>query len=159
MKDILNVPMHPVLWRATYRDESVLIRARLWFDAKEEAVRRISVIIGSTPDLSELEVARYIVPKGTAAIPIIKQLVAEVYGVDAKQLKGRSRKKTISEARRMAIYLSRKLTDASLGDIGDEFNRDHSTVVYAINAAESAVNTDKALNDIVETIKKAVKDV
>ena len=36
----------------------------------------------------------------------------------------------------MAIYLIRKLTNMSLPDIGKEFGRDHSTILYAIRKVE-----------------------
>ena len=36
----------------------------------------------------------------------------------------------------MAIYLIRKLTNLSLPDIGKEFGRDHSTILYAIRKVE-----------------------
>ena len=44
-----------------------------------------------------------------------------------------------SMAREMAMYLIRKLTNLSLPDIGKEFNRDHSTVLYAIRKVETAL--------------------
>jgi chromosomal replication initiation ATPase DnaA len=36
----------------------------------------------------------------------------------------------------MAMYLSRKFTDSTTSDIGREFERDHSTVVNAVNKIE-----------------------
>jgi chromosomal replication initiator protein len=39
----------------------------------------------------------------------------------------------------VAIYLIRKLTNLSLPDIGKEFGRDHSTILYAIRKVEVAL--------------------
>ena len=42
------------------------------------------------------------------------------------------------------MYLIRKLTNLSLPDIGKEFARDHSTVLYAIRKVEAALKTGDA---------------
>ena len=42
------------------------------------------------------------------------------------------------------MYLIRKLTNLSLPDIGKEFGRDHSTVLYAIRKVEVALKNGDA---------------
>jgi len=69
---------------------------------------------------------------------IIRQ-VSKFYGVDEATLLGTQRNKGIAEARQVAIYLIRQLTNLSLPDIGKEFNRDHSTILHAIRKMEIAV--------------------
>jgi len=41
----------------------------------------------------------------------------------------------------VAMYLIRKLTNLSLPDIGQEFNRDHSTVIHSIRKIETALKS------------------
>ena len=53
--------------------------------------------------------------------------------------RGVQKNKGIAEARQMAMYLIRKLTNLSLPDIGREFARDHSTVLHAIRKVEVAL--------------------
>ena len=54
----------------------------------------------------------------------------------AARLRGTLKNKNTAEARQVAMYLCRKLTNLSLPDIGREFGRDHSTVLHGLNKIE-----------------------
>ena len=48
------------------------------------------------------------------------------------------------QARQIAIYLIRSMTNLSLDDIGKEFdNRDHSTVLYSIQQVEKKMKNGR----------------
>ncbi len=67
----------------------------------------------------------------------IEQVVCDVCGVNAAELKSSKRVKKISTARMLAMWLSRKHTSAALSEIGNYYGgRTHSTVV----AAEKKIN-------------------
>ena len=66
---------------------------------------------------------------------IINQ-VCKFYSVDESTLRGTLKNKGTAEARQVAIYLIRKLTNLSTTEIGKELNKDHSTVIYSINKVE-----------------------
>ena len=73
------------------------------------------------------------------ALPTPNLIITQVckfYSVDETILRGTQKTKGIAEARQIAMYLIRKLTNLSLPDIGKEFARDHSTVLYAIRKVE-----------------------
>ncbi len=62
----------------------------------------------------------------------IKEEVALRYHLKRHDLEGASRKKEISQARHMAIYLARELTNNSFPAIGKQFgNRDHTTIMHS----------------------------
>ena len=52
-------------------------------------------------------------------------------------LRGSLKNRGTVEARQVAMYLIRTLTNLSLPDIGQEFAKDHTTVMYAIKKVES----------------------
>ena len=66
---------------------------------------------------------------------IISQ-VCKFYSLEEDVLRGTNKSKGTAEARQVAMYLIRKLTNLSLPDIGREFSKDHSTVLYAIRKVE-----------------------
>ena len=83
---------------------------------------------------------------------IISQ-VCKFYSVDEVVLRGTQKTKGIAEARQMAMYLVRKLTNLSLPDIGKEFAKDHSTVLYNIRKVEVALkNGDAAMQNNIRDI-------
>jgi len=87
-------------------------------------------------DLTLAEIVlRDLIPEGaepeiTAAV-IIAQTAA-YFGISIEDLTGPSRGRHLVQARQIAMYLCRELTDLSLPKIGNQFgNRDHTTVMYA----------------------------
>ena len=83
---------------------------------------------------------------------IISQ-VCKFYSVDESILRGPQKTKGINEARQVAIYLIRKLTNHSTPDIGKEFGKDHTTILYSIKKVESALaGGDKSLQDHIRDI-------
>ena len=83
---------------------------------------------------------------------IISQ-VCKFYSVDEVVLRGTQKTKGIAEARQVAMYLVRKLTNLSLPDIGKEFNRDHATVLYGIRKVEASLKSGDT------TMQNNVRDI
>ena len=90
------------------------------------------------------------------ALPTPSLIISQVckfYNLDESVLRGTQKNKGTAEARQVAMYLIRKLTNLSLPDIGKEFNKDHSTVLYAIRKVEVALkNEDKSLQNNIRDI-------
>ena len=81
--------------------------------------------------------------------------MARTYNVSPEEIRGRKRNATVAAARRTAMYVVRKILSMSMEDIGREFGgRDHSTVVYSLNEAEKAIETDSRMREMVEDIIK-----
>ncbi|MGK7873904.1 MAG: chromosomal replication initiator protein DnaA [Xenococcaceae cyanobacterium] len=72
------------------------------------------------------------VEKVAASPETILNVVADALNVSMEDLKGNSRRREISSARQIAMYLMRQHTDLSLPRIGEEFGgKDHTTVMYS----------------------------
>ena len=85
--------------------------------------------------------------------PLIISQVCKFYNVDESVIRGTQKNKGTAEARQVAMYLIRKLTNLSLPDIGKEFAKDHSTVLYAIRKVEVALkNGDSHLQNNIRDI-------
>jgi chromosomal replication initiator protein len=79
-------------------------------------------------------------------LPQVKEAVLGVFDVTAQELAGRSRLRSICRARQVAMYLSRKMTGASLTEIGRFYGKfSHSTVKHAVGRIESEAARDDSL--------------
>ena len=90
------------------------------------------------------------------ALPTPSLIISQVckfYSIEEDVLRGTKKTKGITEARQVATYLIRKLTNLSLPDIGKEFSRDHSTILYGIRKVEVALKDgDQQLQDNIRDI-------
>jgi chromosomal replication initiator protein len=91
------------------------------------------------PELVAQAIAAVDVPGSPRTIEQIVRSVARAYGLDVDDLRSRSRRRRVAQPRQFAMYLCRNSTDASLKDIGRAFNRDHTSVMYAIGVVERRV--------------------
>ena len=98
------------------------------------------------------------------AVPTPNLIISQVckfYSVDESVLRGSQKSKGIAEARQMCMYLIRKLTNLSLPDIGKEFGKDHSTILYNIRKVETQLkkgdtNLQNNIRDITANINSCL---
>ena len=84
----------------------------------------------------------------------ILDYISQYYNVEQSVIRGQQRIRDAVQARQIAIYLIRSMTNLSLDDIGKEFdNRDHSTVLYSIQQVEKKMKKDAAFAETVKEIK------
>jgi chromosomal replication initiator protein len=71
---------------------------------------------------------------------LVISITADYFSLSTDELKSSSRTRPLVEARQIAMYLCRELTDLSLPKIGEQFGgRDHSTVVHATNKIKNSM--------------------
>ena len=87
----------------------------------------------------------------------IADVTSSYYGVDLSDIKGTARNQKVSLARQLAIYLCRELTNQSFENIGDFFNKKHTTAMYAHDQIKNKINSQKELSNAVREIKQALK--
>jgi len=91
-------------------------------------------------------------------VPHIQQVVATHFGVTPSDLAGRKRTQGIVMPRQIAMYLSRKLLDVSLPDVGKFFGgRDHSTVIHSCEKIANEIETDVKLRVLVNDLERNIK--
>ena len=83
--------------------------------------------------------------------------VARTYNVLPADIRGKKRNANVSAARQMTMYIIREVTGMSMEAIGQEFQRDHSTVVYSIKTMEENISRDQHLKEMCSDIMKNVR--
>jgi len=87
-------------------------------------------------------------------VELIQKVVAEYFDLKPTDLKSNKRPKNFVQARQIAIWLCRDMTNFSYPDIGSKFGgKDHSTVIYAAKKIDAALKDDYNLAKIINEIK------
>ncbi|MFA6334024.1 MAG: chromosomal replication initiator protein DnaA [Bacteroidales bacterium] len=88
----------------------------------------------------------------------IQKTVCEYFKINPEQFLSSSRKRELVQARQIAMFLSRNLTNSSLASIGSQTGgRDHATVLHAYNTVCDLIDTDRSFRKFVVDIEKQLK--
>jgi chromosomal replication initiator protein len=111
-----------------------------------------SSLLGAPIDLNLTEsvVKNIVRQRKKITIEVIKKLVCKYYNCSLKDVVSRSRKQRLVRPRQMAIYLSRRYTDAPLQTIGKAFNRYHATALHSIHSIERGLKESSSIQKQVE---------
>lgn len=91
-------------------------------------------------------------------IEAIQQAVADHFGIAPELLIGKTRKQEIALARQVAMYLAKRLTQNPLKVIGLHFgNRDHTTVIHAVQTIEKKCIEDANLAHLVDILSSTIQ--
>jgi chromosomal replication initiator protein len=91
------------------------------------------------------------------SIESIQKMVCDYLKIPIDQVKAKTRKREIVQARQISMFFAKELTKASLKTIGMHFGgRDHSTVIHAVQTVNDLMVTDKEFKIHIEELKKRI---
>ena len=83
----------------------------------------------------------------------IQRIACEYFNISEDLIRGKTRKREVVQARQVAMYFSKQLTQHSLKTIGLHFGgRDHSTVIHANQSVEDQIDTDPKFKSMMDEI-------
>lgn len=89
----------------------------------------------------------------------IQRAVADYYDIRIADMTSKRRPANIAFPRQVAMYLSRKLTDLSLTTIAEHFNRNHATVIHAIDAINERQTNNQDFQREIALIERKLKNL
>jgi len=98
--------------------------------------------------------------EGSALLTIftIQQAVAKEWGVTVDGLRSKTRTKTLTTPRQIAMYLVRELLSTQLVEIGNAFGgRDHSTVIHSLEKVQQSITQDPDLKTRINRIRNSLE--
>jgi chromosomal replication initiator protein len=155
MMDIRNIPDEVRLFLANKIKSNIR--------ELEGALIRIAAQTSLTGEEITLETSKKILKdiihddERPITIDVIQKIVCDFYTIRISDIKAKRRTKDVALPRQVAMYLSKKVTNASLNDIGKFFGgKDHATVIYACKQVEERRNRDETFNRMIENLLQKI---
>jgi len=131
----------------------------------EGALIRVCAFASLTGEPLTLDLARKVLsdivsdttPRPLTAVDIL-EATADRYGYPVEDLKGRRRHRDLVQARQVAMFVCRQLTDLSYPSIAREFGgRDHTTIIHAVDKVELLMRERHEVYDQVTALLTELK--
>lgn len=91
----------------------------------------------------------------------VEKIIEEVgrtFDVSPEDIRSNKRSGPISNARQIAIYIVREITQIPMKQIGQEFgNRDHTTIVYTLKKVQETMKTNPHERGIIEDLIRNIR--
>ena len=104
----------------------------------------------SAPQIQSMTASRVVQPRK------VIDTVSAFYGIDVNDLLGTSRRKEIKTARQIAMYLMSKELSLSTVKIGNEFHKDHTTIMHGIDVIDKSLKTDFNLRSQMTELREKI---
>ena len=86
--------------------------------------------------------------------------ICKFYNLQIDDLIGKKRPKNIAMPRQIAMYLCRRMTDASLPKIGFSFGgRDHTTVIHAFEKIDKMRKEDRSFDNLMQQFEEQIRSI
>ncbi|MBI5603358.1 MAG: chromosomal replication initiator protein DnaA [Deltaproteobacteria bacterium] len=109
--------------------------------------------------LAELVVREQFQEKQEISIQAIKDVVGKYFRVSPEEMTSRSRKRVHLLPRNLSIFLSKKYTNQTLETIGKAFNRDSTSVIYAVNSVEKGLKKNTEIGKQVQFLSAQLEGI
>ena len=111
----------------------------------------------ATPELARHVLRRLQVDESpdTRSINEILEATAQEFGLELNDLTGSSKRREVTRARHVAMYLADQLTTHTPGEIGRAFGqRDRTSVTYALKQVGASVHKDQLVRNSVNNLRR-----
>ncbi len=96
-------------------------------------------------------------PQRNITVQVIIDEVEKYFRLPKGSLVTKKRSNDIAYPRHIAMYISRVILDESYPKIGEEFNRDHTTVMTAVKKIKANLSGDAELESIIKELVENIK--
>jgi chromosomal replication initiator protein len=92
----------------------------------------------------------------TKQLELLVEQIACALRVEVERLRSRDRQQHLSFQRQVAMYLPRRISQASFPALAPAFNRDHSTLIAACQVVEGRMARDAAFCRFIEKLEHQI---
>jgi chromosomal replication initiator protein len=129
------------------RLEGALIRALSYasLTGKELTLESLKYLLRDALEVEE---------QSEVTFAIIQRAVADHFDIRLTDMTSKRRQRSVAQPRQVAMYLCRRMTDASFPDIANAFGKTHATILHAYRQIDNRLDVDPNLQRSVRNISQ-----
>ncbi|ATX80881.1 chromosomal replication initiator protein DnaA [Mariprofundus ferrinatatus] len=147
------------------KDVAHLLASRITNNVREleGALTRLTAHATLTGRMIDIAFARHVLRdllhEEVRAISIedIQKKVASYFNINVREMSSTKRSRTVAFPRQIAMYACKELTTRSLPEIGASFNKDHTTILYAVRKVDKMRQEDEDFDEEMGRIMRLLK--
>jgi chromosomal replication initiator protein len=89
---------------------------------------------------------------------VILEATSQLFNFPIEEIRGKSRRRPLVQARQISMYVFRELTDMSYPAIAREYDRDHTTVIHAVERVTTMMKEKRQVYDQVTELTQVVRN-
>ena len=142
--------------RSSVRElEGCIIKLLLFASLKHREVTIDLARDALSDKIRQADMAASEMSAATPTVDRVQEVVARRWGVSPEGLRSKSRTKTLTVPRQVAMFLARDLLGLQLVEIGQAFGgRDHSTVIHSVGKVENEMRRDRQFRERIELARR-----
>ncbi|MFV0365463.1 MAG: chromosomal replication initiator protein DnaA [Mangrovibacterium sp.] len=92
------------------------------------------------------------------SVDYISKVVCDSFGLEVEAIQSKTRKREIVQARQLAMFFSKEMTNQSYSAIGAQIGKkDHATVLHACKVIKNLIETDKDFKTTFHKVEQKLK--
>jgi len=147
------------------QDVATLLAQRITNNVREleGGLTRLTAHATLTGQTIDLDFARHVLrdllceEQHKVTIEEIQKRISSYYNIRLKEMCSKKRSRNFSLPRQVAMYASKQLTTMSLPVIGEQFDRDHTTVLHAVRKIDRLMQDSSEFREEIQRLLSVLK--
>ena len=131
---------------------AVAARVRAWRTSLKPPIRRIPITCFDKPVVLPIIRPKPKPMPGLCLAKFVQETVAAHFGVTVHEILAKRRNPKVILPRHVAMYVTKHVSLQSFPEIGRRFQRDHTTVLHAVQKIERMIESDFDLKQTIENL-------
>jgi chromosomal replication initiator protein len=96
--------------------------------------------------------------QSNVSLDVIAKVITEHFHLSPNDLRAKKKPQKIVYPRQLAMYIAGEITQGTTTEIGEFFNKDHTTVLHSVKKIKETIKSDSTIGSLVHELIRSIKE-